>query len=66
MAALLETTTINLGLDKSLEGNTLARLPSWLERCPVHQEVEGSIPSQGLYLSLGFDPQSGHIWEISI
>ena len=32
---------------------------SWLECSPVHQEAADSIPSQGTYLGLGFDPSFG-------
>ena len=31
---------------------------SWLEPCPVDQNVAGSIPGQGTHLGCGFDPQS--------
>ena len=34
---------------------------SWLERCPVNQTVDGSIPSQDTCLSCGFIPQLGCI-----
>ena len=36
---------------------------SWLQHCPVHQKVAGSIPSQDTYLGCGFDPQSGQAQE---
>ena len=36
---------------------------SFLEHCPVHLKVTGSIPGQGTYLGCKFDPQSGCIWE---
>ena len=42
---------------------TLARWLSWLEHCPIHQKVAGSIPSQGTYVGSTFNPQSGSIWE---
>ena len=31
----------------------------WLEHCPIHQKVGGSIPGQGTYQGYGFDSQSG-------
>ena len=36
---------------------------SWLEHCPIHQKVAGSIPALGTYLGCGFDPQLHHVWE---
>ena len=44
-----------------MAARALARLLSWLERCPVHQKVAGLIPSQGTYLGCGFDHWPGHI-----
>ena len=32
---------------------------SWLEHCPIHWMVVGSIPVQGTYLGCRFDPPSG-------
>ena len=43
--------------------STLAGWLSWMEHCPVHQNVVGSIPGQGTYLGYGFNPWSGSIWE---
>ena len=40
-------------------GTTLARWLSWLESCPIHQKVVGSIPTQGTYLGCRFDPPLG-------
>ena len=36
---------------------------SWLECCPIHWKVAGSISSEGICLGCGFDTQSGHIQE---
>ena len=33
-----------------------------VEHCPIHQNVVGSIPSEGTYLDCRFDPQLGHVW----
>ena len=44
---------------------TLARWLSCLEHRSVHQEVVGSVPSQGAYLGRGFDPWSRCVWEIT-
>ena len=41
----------------------LARWLSWLECCPIHQKVAGSIPGQGTRLGCGFNTQLAHIWE---
>ena len=43
-----------------LEGrvSALTRWLSWLERCPIHQKFEDSIPGQGTYLGCGFHPWS--------
>ena len=45
---------------------TLAMWLSWLERHPIHQKVEGSIPSQGIYLGCGFDSWLWHILKAVI
>ena len=42
---------------------TLARWFSWLECCPVHQKVAGSISGPGTHLGCGFDPLSGCVQE---
>ena len=31
----------------------------WLEHCPIHQKVGGSIPGQGTYWGYRFDSHSG-------
>ena len=36
---------------------------SWLEHRPVHWKVTGSIPSWGICLGCGFNPQSGQVQE---
>ena len=41
----------------------LAGWLSWLECLLIHQNVVGSIPSQGTYLGFGLNPWSGHVWE---
>ena len=45
------------------EMSALAQWLSWLEHCPIHQKVAGSIPSQGTFLGCRSDPWSGHIGE---
>ena len=44
-------------------GPALAMCLSSLESSPVHQEVTGSIPSQGKYLGYSFDPWLGHMGD---
>ena len=44
----------------------LASWLSWLEHHPVQQKVASSIASQGTYLSCGFDPWLGCVWEVTI
>ena len=41
----------------------LAGWVSWLEHCPVHQKVVGSIPSQDIYPGCRFDPCSRFVRE---
>ena len=41
----------------------LARWLSWLEHCPIHQKVVGSIFGQGTYLDYGYSPWLGCVWE---
>ena len=38
---------------------------SWLESCPVHQNVAGLISQQGTSLGCGFCSKLGRIWEIA-
>lgn len=38
---------------------------SWLEHCPMHQKVTGSIPSQGKYLVCKINPRSWHVGEVT-
>ena len=40
----------------------LARWVSWLQHCPIPQNVLGLIPGQGTYLGGGLGPQSGCAW----
>ena len=66
-----ELRNFSLGLDQvSFSGNQLflkchGPCPdgwlSWLEHCPIHQKVVGSIPGQGIHLGCRFDPWSGRI-----
>ena len=48
-----------LGVSDLKARRALAKWLSWLECHPIHQKVEGLIPSQGTYLGCGFDPWSG-------
>ena len=48
---------------KNISSPALAEGLSWLEHCPVHQKVAGSVPSQGTNLGCRFDPQSQCVWE---
>ena len=43
--------------------SALAEWLSWLEHCPRHHEVVGSIPNQGTYLGCVFGPWSEHVQE---
>ena len=36
---------------------------TWLEPCPTHQSVTGSILWQCTYLGFRFDPWLGHVWK---
>ena len=36
---------------------------SWLEHCPIHQKVTGSILGQGTCLGCKFNPRSWHVQE---
>lgn len=38
-------------------------LLSWLENCPIYQNVAGSIPSQGINPGCRFSPKLGHMQE---
>ena len=37
------------------------QVAQWLQHCPVHQKVAGSIPGQGTCLGYRFDPHLGPI-----
>ena len=41
----------------------LARWFSWLECCPLHQRIVGSIPGQGTYLGCRCHPKLGYVRE---
>lgn len=38
-------------------------LLNWLEHGPMHQNMAGSIPSQGIHPCFRFDPLSEHVWK---
>ena len=48
---------------KTIQQIALARQLSWLEYCPIHQKVEGLIPSQGAHVGCRFNPQLGCLGE---
>ena len=50
---------------KILPYPALAKWLCWLDHCPMHQKVVGSISSQGTYLGFVFDSQSRHVWEVT-
>lgn len=35
----------------------------WLDCCPIHQKVAGSVPRQGAKPGCRFNPQQGCMWE---
>lgn len=43
----------------------LAGWLGWLEHCPVHQRVVGSIPIEGTYVGGRFDPWLGYVLEVT-
>ena len=55
---------INININKNGRKLALARWLGWLEHHPIHQKVEGLIPSQGTYLGCRFDPLLGHIFPL--
>ena len=58
----LKSRSVPCAIKKQPHG-ALAGWLTWLECCPIHQKLGGSIPGQGTYLGCRFDSQLGCIWE---